>query len=348
MKSSLSRVALCFVFVFVGACGSSAPAPNAAAAKVPFLGIVPIPKAVSAANGTLRIAANTDIVYSGGEGAAAAARYFVELVNEQKLVAVGKPQEGNPDSDAIAFVLGGDSAPEGYVLDISKSGVTITSSTPAGLFYGARHAVAGHDREAAQGVSIDLPAIKITDEPRFAWRGLMLDSARHYQSPEYIKQFIDWMALHKLNTLHWHLTDDQAWRLEIKKYPKLTSRRRVARAGRRRGARRHRLRKTGKPRLYGGFYTQDAGARDRGVRRRASRHRGAGNRDAGPRQRRGRRVSGAGRDPAIRPRPCPRNGASSRRCSTSTRARSPSSRTCSPKSSSCSRASTSTSAATKR
>src|SRR5438876_859419 len=58
---------------------------------------------------------------------------------------------------------------------------------------------------------------------RVAWRGLMLDSARHYQSPEFILKFIDWMALHKLNVFHWHLTDDQAWRLEIKKYPRLTS-----------------------------------------------------------------------------------------------------------------------------
>ena len=58
--------------------------------------------------------------------------------------------------------------------------------------------------------------------PRFAWRGLMLDSARHYQSPEFIRRFIDAMAIHKLNVLHWHLTDDQAWRLEIKRYPDLT------------------------------------------------------------------------------------------------------------------------------
>ena len=66
------------------------------------------------------------------------------------------------------------------------------------------------------------PAMTINDSPRFRWRGLMLDSARHYQSPEFIKRFIDAMAMHKLNVLHWHLTDDQAWRLEIQKYPKLT------------------------------------------------------------------------------------------------------------------------------
>src|SRR5260221_509192 len=67
------------------------------------------------------------------------------------------------------------------------------------------------------------PAVSIEDAPRFAWRGIMLDSARHFQSPEFIRRFIDWMALHKLNVLHWHLTDDQAWRLEIRKYPRLTA-----------------------------------------------------------------------------------------------------------------------------
>ena len=250
------RVALCFVFALVGACGSSTPAPKASAPKAPFLGIVPIPKEITGSTGSLRIAANTDVVYSGGEGAAAAASYFVELANQQQLVALSKPEEGKPNSDAIAFVLGGDSAPEGYTLEVTRSGVTITSSTPAGLFYGGVTLWQVITSKPLQGVSIDLPAIKIVDEPRFAWRGLMLDSARHFQKPEYIKQFIDWMALHKLNVLHWHLVDDQAWRLEIKKYPRLTS------VGAWRVPAGDAPRAdidpaTGKPRQYGGFYTQE-------------------------------------------------------------------------------------------
>src|SRR5204863_5845892 len=106
------------------------------------------------------------------------------------------------------------------------------------------------------GGRASLPAIAIEDAPRFAWRGLLLDSARHYQSPEFIRRFIDAMALHKLNVLHWHLTDDQAWRLEIRKYPRLTSvgawrvPAGAAPAGDIDPA-------TGKPRLYGGFYSQD-------------------------------------------------------------------------------------------
>ena len=89
-------------------------------------------------------------------------------------------------------------------------------------------------------------------QPRFAWRGAMLDSARHFQSPEFIKRFIDQLALLKLNTLHWHLTDDQGWRIEIKRYPKLTEvgawRRPAGAAG---------TDANGQPVRYGGFYTQD-------------------------------------------------------------------------------------------
>ena len=91
----------------------------------------------------------------------------------------------------------------------------------AGLCYGAVTLWQLIGRRQSAG-RVTVPAMRIDDAPRFAWRGLMLDSARHYQSPEFIERFIDWMALHKLNVLHWHLTDDQAWRLEIRKYPRLT------------------------------------------------------------------------------------------------------------------------------
>ena len=107
----------------------------------------------------------------------------------------------------------------------------------------------------AQG-RVVLPALRIDDAPRFAWRGLMLDSARHFQSPEFMERLLDWMALHKLNVLHWHLTDDQGWRLEIPKYPRLTAigAWRVP-AGRAAAADIDPI--TGRPRLYGGYYTQD-------------------------------------------------------------------------------------------
>jgi hexosaminidase len=103
---------------------------------------------------------------------------------------------------------------------------------------------------------VTLAALRIQDAPRFPWRGLMLDSARHFQSPQFILRYIDWMALHKLNMLSWHLTDDQAWRLQIRRYPRLTE---VGawRVPAGRAAGRDSDPATGRPRLYGGFYTQE-------------------------------------------------------------------------------------------
>jgi hexosaminidase len=138
---------------------------------------------------------------------------------------------------------------------VSPNGVRITAHTPAGLLYGAVTLWQLTTAYPQVGGLVDLPALKITDAPRFAWRGLMLDSARHFQSPEFIMKFIDWMALHKLNVLHWHLTDDQAWRLEIKKYPRLTA---VGawRVPAGQAALADIDPKTGTPRQIGGFYTQ--------------------------------------------------------------------------------------------
>ena len=246
--------------VLVAACGSGAPAPKKAAAiPIPNLGLIPVPRDITGGTGNFQLAANTDVVYSGGEGAASAAAYFVELATQQKLVALSKPRQGERGSGDISFELTG--APEthgseGYSLVIKPGGITITAPTAEGLFYGAVTLWQIITAKPLQGVSILVPAVSIVDAPRFSWRGLMLDSARHYQSPEYIKQFIDWMAMHKLNVLHWHLTDDQALRLEIKKYPKLTSvgAWRVPAGA---AARADIDPATGKPRLYGGFYSQD-------------------------------------------------------------------------------------------
>jgi hexosaminidase len=262
-KNQISKLAVCAVFALVGACGGKAP--DAAAAKpvqldAPHLGLIPAPSHSTGAIGTFRVGATTHILYSGGEGASAAAQYFVELIKSQRPdLAFRAPREDTTASGSIAFVLDADEESyraEGYALSVTPKGVTVTARTPAGLFYGAVTLWQLITADPMQGLSVDIPALRINDGPRFAWRGLMLDSARHFQSPEYVKQFIDWMALHKLNVLHWHLVDDQAWRLEIKKYPKLTSV----------GAWRVPAGQapltdidaaTGKPRQYGGFYTQD-------------------------------------------------------------------------------------------
>lgn len=143
---------------------------------------------------------------------------------------------------------------EAYRLRVTPGRIVIAAPTDAGLLYGAV-TLWQLVPPGVQGGRERVPAVRIDDAPRFRWRGLMLDSVRHFQSPDYIRRFIDWMALHKLNVLHWHLTDDQGWRLQIKRYPRLTAigAWRVP-AGR--AAARDLDPRTGRPRLYGGFYTQ--------------------------------------------------------------------------------------------
>lgn len=117
---------------------------------------------------------------------------------------------------------------EGYILNITKRKIRIEGKTEAGLFYGVQTLLQLLPSEviAKQFVAlqdVELPTLKIIDQPKYGWRGLMLDSGRQYQSPEFIKRLLDQMALLKLNVFHWHLTEGQGWRIEIKKYPKLTS-----------------------------------------------------------------------------------------------------------------------------
>lgn len=104
---------------------------------------------------------------------------------------------------------------EGYTLQVTRSRVKAVASTPAGLFYAAQTL-----KQLTEGDCI--PCVKITDYPRFLWRGFMADPCRHFQTVEDLKLMLDVMAQYKVNTFHWHLTDDQGWRIEIKKYPRLT------------------------------------------------------------------------------------------------------------------------------
>lgn len=161
------------------------------------------------------------------------------------------PSEIRLDLDPTADLPSG-----GYKLEISPKTIVITAKDPAGVYYGTRTILqllpAMGDAAWKDSSPENLPALRITDYPRFAWRGMMLDVGRHFYPTEDVKQFIDWMAFHKLNVFHWHLTEDQGWRIEIKKYPKLTET----------GAWRNSSPPYGKRnsddgRRYGGFYTQE-------------------------------------------------------------------------------------------
>ncbi|MBN1479994.1 beta-N-acetylhexosaminidase [candidate division KSB1 bacterium] len=115
---------------------------------------------------------------------------------------------------------------EGYELEVNKAGIHLSAETPAGLFYGIQTVLQNlpPDVYAAKirQVQWKMPCLKIRDVPRYAYRGMHLDVCRHFFPVDFIKKYIDLIALHKMNVFHWHLTDDQGWRIEIKKYPKLT------------------------------------------------------------------------------------------------------------------------------
>ncbi|RXM49050.1 beta-N-acetylhexosaminidase [Flavobacterium sp. YO12] len=109
---------------------------------------------------------------------------------------------------------------EGYSLKSDKNGVEITGNSPIGTFYGIQTLIQLLPAEKSSNLAI--ASVNVQDEPRFAYRGAMLDVGRHFFSVAFVKKYIDYLALHKLNYFHWHLTEDQGWRIEIKKYPKLT------------------------------------------------------------------------------------------------------------------------------
>lgn len=160
-------------------------------------------------------------------------------------------QAGEGGKEGIVLQLGlANDNPEAYQLKVDASQVVISSPSEAGVFYGIqtlRKAV-----DVAEGSNVELPAVEINDQPRFGYRGMMLDVGRHFFSMDEIKTYIDMMALHNINRFHWHLSEDQGWRIEIKKYPKLTeigSMRKETVIGHNSG------KYDGKP--YGGFYTQE-------------------------------------------------------------------------------------------
>ncbi|MDV3457134.1 family 20 glycosylhydrolase [Sphingomonas sp. HF-S4] len=220
-------------------------ASTSALAQVPAL--LPVPAEVRAGQGALAIGGKTGLLVPEGDaGARNAAERFAALVAETRGLKLAiAPRAAAP---AIRFVRAATGKPESYRLDVTPRGATITAGDDAGLLYGAVTLWQAMTQVPGKG-AVRVPAFGVVDAPRFGWRGLMLDSARHFQSPAYVRKLIDWMAVNKLNTFHWHLVDDQGWRIEIKRYPKLTE---VS-------GWRHPATAAGAPQLpqVGGFYTQD-------------------------------------------------------------------------------------------
>ena len=241
---------------FLGGCLTAAAAPVVRQADV-----IPAPARVAFRDGVFAIHASTLISIPRDPGAARIARYFAGLLEQSRGVRLDVVERSNDSlpAGAIAFRLDQPVAganPESYAIEVAPRQILLSAGDPRGLFYAAVTLWQLTTSGSSAAGPVIVPAQSITDSPRLAWRGLMLDSVRHFQSPQFVMRFIDWMALHKLNVLHWHLTDDQGWRLEIKKYPRLTQigAWRVP-AGSAAAADIDPA--TGHPRLYGGFYSED-------------------------------------------------------------------------------------------
>jgi hexosaminidase len=239
---SLTRTALCL------ALASLAAFAHGASAKID---VIPMPAQVSESGEGFAVSAQTPIVVEASDAQARrSAEYLASLMARTRHLDL-KVQQASAAGAAIVLKRDAGAAvavAEGYALDVTPKGMLITARGEAGLFYGAM--TAWQLMTPAQGEGdVRVPAVHIRDEPRFNWRGFMLDSARHFWTTDEVRTVIDQMAQHKLNVLHWHLTDDQGWRIEIKKYPELT---RIGAWRTPPGAGQN-----GEPKRYGGFYTQD-------------------------------------------------------------------------------------------
>ena len=224
------------------------------------IGIIPRPQQIQMQDGVFRLDSRTVIEAQGD--ALKEARMLATLlrpatgyalpVNDTKTRAKNTIQMQLLDDAEIAKL-----GEEGYRLRVEPKRIIITAKTNTGLFYGSQTLrqllpPAIYADAVQTGIKWSVPCVEIEDQPRFKWRGMMLDVSRHFFDADYVKRYIDLLAIHKVNVFHWHLTDDDGWRIEIKKYPKLTE------LGAWRGpnealppSRSH------LDQRYGGFYTQE-------------------------------------------------------------------------------------------
>jgi hexosaminidase len=225
-----SSVAVCCAVCFIGTVGfaqsaeASPPAPPKTALDQSPLPLVPLPAKVTRADGHFTLTKTTKI------GAPTALRGIAERFRDDLRPATGFPLPVAAGG-AISLALDPKLAAlgeEGYRLVVTPKQVKVRAFAPAGIFYGLQTfkqllPAALFRKAAVDDVRWEAPSVEIEDQPRFEWRGSHLDAGRHFQAKEMVLKHLDLLALHKLNVFHWHLTEDQGWRVEIKKYPRLTS-----------------------------------------------------------------------------------------------------------------------------
>ncbi|MBN1925172.1 MAG: beta-N-acetylhexosaminidase [Prolixibacteraceae bacterium] len=198
------------LIVMAFACASEKPQPQPA--------IIPQPLQMEATPGFYRLNEKTRINYDTGlENEAGLLVKYIAFKTGLKLEMIPDRNQQNVIRLELSDLV---DTPEGYILQVEGHEIWIKAQTTAGIFYGIQSL-----RQLIpfqKGETVKIPAVKISDEPRFPYRGMHLDVCRHFFDVDFIKKMLDAMAAHKLNRFHWHLTEDQGWRIEIKKYPELT------------------------------------------------------------------------------------------------------------------------------
>ena len=218
--------------------------------------IIPQPVELKMNEGAFLIDKTTTIHYSAKDARLKPAADF--LTDAIKNISGTSIAVNKPGKKVITLVLAKDTLlkEEGYRLQITAVSIMVKANTYAGIFYGIQSLLQTLPQVRTNAAML-VPCMQATDYPRFKWRGMHLDVSRHFFSAAVVKEYIDLMAMYKMNTFHWHLVDDQGWRIEIKKYPKLTQTGawRVDQTDKVWGARPQA--QPGEPATYGGYYTQE-------------------------------------------------------------------------------------------
>ena len=211
------------------------------------INIIPQPQSLEQGEGSFQLKKNT-VFYAQDAGARTVAEFIAGKLNLSTGFTLQVTDQETASNAIVLLIDESVEHEEGYTLEVTKDKVTAKARTPQGLFYAMQSFLQLLPAEVESSTTVDgmawvAPCVNIQDAPRFGYRGVMLDPCRHFIPVENVKKHIDVLALFKINRLHWHLTEDQGWRIEIKKYPKL------AEIGSKRI--------DGEGTEYGGFYTQE-------------------------------------------------------------------------------------------
>lgn len=218
--------------------------------------IIPQPVSMQLNDGSFAVDENTAILFNVNENELkAAADFFVGAV--KSISAYNLPVNANkPKSIHLKIEVNASIGEEGYLLNVNPTSIEIRANTKSGILYGMQ-SLLQQLPAIRTNAKLEIPCMNVVDYPRFKWRGMHLDESRHFFGPELVKEYIDLMASYKMNVFHWHLIDDQGWRIEIKQYPKLTK------IGAWRVDQNDKIwserpqAKPGEQSTYGGYYTQE-------------------------------------------------------------------------------------------